>query len=419
MDAAAVFDRVRDTRLTAADRLAAAGRLSGWLEATKLALTAEIAAAGGLAEAELGDAGRLSGRSVMREMARVGVVEQAPPLRDALANGDVSVDHVDALGRALGKLDESRRGQLLDATDELVDIARGTTPERFDKVLRERVRELLTEADQEAILERQRRAVRLHIWIDQVTGMWNIRGELDPVTGELIQTALEVRHDTLYAQQVPDTAPDDPTERAAHLRGLAFADLILKGGGAIRPEVLTVTHSCTCAGNPAVEWRHPIEVPQRVLDDLFADPNTIVTNIVVRGTHVLHAPGVLNLGRTTRLANRAQRRALQAIHSTCAIEGCSVPFHRCKIHHVIWWRHGGTTDLWNLTPLCTHHHTHVHLGLIELPPPRSSPVRIRDDTGSPPELDGDVIHPVATVDGCCGHDHADPMRRAADEQSSP
>jgi predicted restriction endonuclease len=26
----------------------------------------------------------------------------------------------------------------------------------------------------------------------------------------------------------------------------------------------------------------------------------------------------------------------------------------------MWWRHGGGTDLQNLIPLCTHHHTKVH-----------------------------------------------------------
>ena len=35
-------------------------------------------------------------------------------------------------------------------------------------------------------------------------------------------------------------------------------------------------------------------------------------------------------------------------------------FDRCKIHHVLWWRHGGRTDLANLLPLCAHHHSKVH-----------------------------------------------------------
>jgi predicted restriction endonuclease len=48
------------------------------------------------------------------------------------------------------------------------------------------------------------------------------------------------------------------------------------------------------------------------------------------------------------------------MHATCAIPGCEVRYSRCKLHHLVWWRHGGRTDLSNLLPLCIHHHTKVH-----------------------------------------------------------
>ena len=107
-----------------------------------------------------------------------------------------------------------------------------------------------------------------------------------------------------------------------------------------------------------VEWGLPVEIPLRVLAELFGHGD--VHAVVIRGGVVLHAPGVLDLGRSTRLANRAQRRALRALYSTCAIPGCETHFDRCKIHHVHWWRHGGRTDLCNLLPLCAHHHSKVH-----------------------------------------------------------
>src|SRR4029077_20092743 len=81
---------------------------------------------------------------------------------------------------------------------------------------------------------------------------------------------------------------------------------------------------------------------------------------VVRDGVVLYAPGTLNLGRSTRLANRAQRRALAALYPSCAIPGCEVRFVNCKVHHVIWWDHCGRTDLINLLPLCERHHHAVH-----------------------------------------------------------
>jgi hypothetical protein len=66
----------------------------------------------------------------------------------------------------------------------------------------------------------------------------------------------------------------------------------------------------------------------------------------------------LNLGRTTRTPTRAQRRGVIARDRACI--GCGAPASRCQIHHIRWWRHGGSTDLTNLVLLCWNCHTHVH-----------------------------------------------------------
>jgi hypothetical protein len=77
---------------------------------------------------------------------------------------------------------------------------------------------------------------------------------------------------------------------------------------------------------------------------------------------VVAADGVrLYLGRETRLANRAQRRALRVLYRTCAL--CDVPFEHTQAHHVSWYgRHHGLTDIDNLLPLCSQHHHLVHEG---------------------------------------------------------
>ncbi len=102
--------------------------------------------------------------------------------------------------------------------------------------------------------------------------------------------------------------------------------------------------------------------------------------VVVRNGVVLYAPGELNLGRRTRLANRAQRRALRGLYATCAIPGCHTHYDRCTLHHVIWWRHGGRTDLDNLLPVCTRCHTRIHNDnwTIELGPNRELTLRLPD-----------------------------------------
>jgi hypothetical protein len=131
---------------------------------------------------------------------------------------------------------------------------------------------------------------------------------------------------------------------------------------------------------PRTEFSIPVEVPWRVLAELAGDTDTHA--VVVRNGVVVHAPGNLDLGRSTRLANRAQRRALRGLYATCAIPGCTTQYDRCKLHHVIWWRHGGRTDLDNLVPLCSHHHHKIHDSGWELTidPDRVLTIRFPDGT---------------------------------------
>ncbi|WP_203566449.1 HNH endonuclease [Aestuariimicrobium ganziense] len=71
---------------------------------------------------------------------------------------------------------------------------------------------------------------------------------------------------------------------------------------------------------------------------------------------------MLTLGRTVRLATRAQRRALRVRdRNTCQFPGCTTS-HHLDAHHLVPWSAGGATDLDNLILLCRRHHTFVHEG---------------------------------------------------------
>jgi len=70
---------------------------------------------------------------------------------------------------------------------------------------------------------------------------------------------------------------------------------------------------------------------------------------------------VLDLGRTQRLPNRAQRRALMARDGGCRFPGCTERRY-VEAHHVVHWIDGGPTDLANLVLLCWRHHHAVHEG---------------------------------------------------------
>ena len=69
----------------------------------------------------------------------------------------------------------------------------------------------------------------------------------------------------------------------------------------------------------------------------------------------------LYVGRARRLATAAMLVALFARAGRgCEFPGCHAAHHRSHAHHIIWWDHGGLTEILNLALLCPHHHRLIH-----------------------------------------------------------
>ncbi|HEX2894665.1 MAG TPA: DUF222 domain-containing protein [Marmoricola sp.] len=69
---------------------------------------------------------------------------------------------------------------------------------------------------------------------------------------------------------------------------------------------------------------------------------------------------ILDLGRTSRLYSRAQRKAMRIRDRRCRARGCTVPATWCEAHHLTPWAHGGKTDLDDGVLLCSFHHHRAH-----------------------------------------------------------
>jgi hypothetical protein len=357
-----------------------------FLDAAEAAMVSALKPAVSFPESAIANTSRGSIGAASKTLERADTLEATPELAAALDAAAITSGHVDAVTRATKGLDGSQREQLLNTAEELVGVAVTGTVEQFSKRLRLERKTLLANDGMDR-LEQQRRMTSMRTWVDD-DGMWNVRGRFDPLNGVRLAARLDKTIETLFAEAVPEFCPSDPVDKQGFLRAHAF--LRLCDGGAAGPVrsgraefVVVIDADAAQSVGPVAAWPIAVEVPDRVLAELAADAEKAdVVGVVVRNGVVLHAPGTLNLGRSTRLANRAQRRALRGLYSGCAIPGCGVHSDRCKLHHIVWWRHGGATDLDNLLPVCSRHHHNIHDDnwQIELGPNRELTIRFPDGT---------------------------------------
>ena len=364
-------------------------RLRSWVDGREVLLARLVAEVSSFPEKSLSEAARTSLRDAERVLERAGTVGRIPAVEVSLDAGRLSGGHVDVLTRVLRQLEPGVRSKLVDAAPYLVILGEQVSVDEFARTVRAEARRLECDSDGLDRLERQRRAVRLNSWTDRDSGMrrWGIAW--DPQTAVRLEGRLDAQVEALFHDRPPEGCPTDLLEKQSYLRAQALlAMLDGKGVRLGRPEIIVVVDHTTGAAEPVVDWGIDVELPQRVLDDLYQ--TATVHTVVVRNGTVIEAPGALNLGRTTRLANRAQRRALRGLYATCAIPGCCVRYGRTKLHHVIWWRYGGRSDLDNFLPVCEKHHQHIHNDgwLVSLGPNRELTITLPDGqimTTGPPK----------------------------------
>jgi len=295
------------------------------------------------------------------------------------------------LTRTLRQVEPEVRELLIEQAPSLLLIAEHASTDDFARTVRAEARRLERAGDGLDRLERQKRAIRFSSFLDKDTGMGRWHATWDPETMVRLESRIDQQLQAMFHDRQPECCPTDLLEKQSYLRALAVLALLDgQGGRPGKPEVIVVVDHTQPGpdGRPAVDWGLPVELPDGVLADLWSRAST--HTVVVRNGVVIKAGGDLDLGRTSRLPNRAQRRALRGQYTTCAIPGCHVRFSRTKLHHVVWWRHGGLTDLENLLPLCELHHQRVHHDgwLLTLTPNRTLTVRLPDGqvmTTGPPK----------------------------------
>ena len=278
-----------------------------------------------------------------------------PGFEDALADGDVSAEHVDVLARVTKDLSDEERLEVEAASEQLLADAQGSAWnfERRLKLLIAGIKARTRPHDDVEEAERQRAASTVKRWTDTVSGMKHTMISLDPFRDEQLHKVIDAKLAELRQDPANAKVPFE------QLKVMALLAAVSAEAGAMGvAEVVIHTDAKTfCEGRHADTMCETIDgapVPVATMHRYCCE--AAITAVIV------DADGTVRRLTEPRLANRAQRRVLAAMYSTCAHPHCTVAFSKCRIHHVDWYERGGLTVIDNMLPLCEEHHHLVHEG---------------------------------------------------------
>lgn len=341
-------------------------------------------------------------------------LQAMPEVADAVADGDVTLEHARALARLRATASEEVKAALEGgAGADLLEKARSlSAPE-----LAREAKKVAASIDARAAQERydavwRRRSVTTRRSAGGRTGAWF----LDEIGGTIVETAL----DAIVGKPAKDDVRTREQRRADALVTMASRVLQVgadRNGAQVRPHLALIvseeTWDATLRRRQAIEEadRQAIDAvagwpgaafgldadglpmtegtlatpgdPNRtrsriVLPDLPPMPNVppaeLEDHTLVPGRElerlmcdcevtriVMNAASVpLDVGRTERLYNREMRRAVTARDRHCQWPGCTIRASWCEVHHVWFFSDGGPTSVGNGCTLCVYHHHRVH-----------------------------------------------------------
>jgi hypothetical protein len=287
-----------------------------------------------------------------------------PQSVEAMDRGEIGFGHLALMARTADALSESETGRGFEET-ALLAQALEVSVSRF-RYICHHARHVDDAAgyvagEVEAV---EARKLELNAGED---GWVFVRGILDAAGGATLRTALE--------PLATRSGADDDRHRDRRLADalVELANVALDNGAvpqrASQRAHLQVTTSLETlmgmAGAPAAEMEFSLPISARMVERLACD--CTITRILLGSDSA-----VIDVGRARRVVSGSTRRALDARDRTCQWPGCERPPSSCDAHHLIYWTHGGPTDMSNLALLCHRHHWMAHEGGWHI---------ARDDTG--------------------------------------
>lgn len=351
------------------------------------------------------------GLGAARERVRVArALPELPKISRAFRKGTISYSKVRAMTRVATPANE----------ESLLNVARHGTAshvERLSRAYRRVGRSIALELEQHRHFRRTFRC-----WQDD-DDSWVIKARLTPEQGALLERALDLADQQLFAErrnepaevsaETPEApldlqAPEDGECRRADALARVLEAFLAGGGhpeeettlaaGAAHDDIEAVEHAGEWVGSRNPGWmqneapsrpsRPALNGGDRCCVHLHCTPETLKADGEDDLAELEITPGrnasvsaetsrrlscdaglvawqkdadgkTLNIGRKSRTVPPAIRRALQRRDVGCRFPGCSCT-RWVDAHHVIHWADGGPTKLDNLVLLCRFHHRKVH-----------------------------------------------------------
>lgn len=298
---------------------------------------------------------RCSPREADRKARRAVTLARLPDAADALAEGALTLEHIDTLSRAVDATSPDAV-----AASGLIEQAARRPADLAAKDAREWTRRVLTDTDRTATHRRQNAARRLSIFRGD-DGMTVLHAEFDAITGAKITNVITAETDRLYrADGGRDGAGGVRTSeqrRADALVGLLTG--AAPAGDRAAPPTPPVRNQfivlATADGREITDGRlvDGTPLPAPVLERLACGSDFF-------GAVFSGGGDPLWMGRRTRTATDAQWRMLVARDGGCG--PCGADPARCEVHHLTPWAPptNGTTDIDEMVLVCGHDHHLIH-----------------------------------------------------------
>jgi hypothetical protein len=300
------------------------------------------------------------------------VLHHFPTFADALVVGEITESHLSALSEVLFSATEEVWEALRAEEDNLLIAAGRLGPVSYRKFVTQTVIRVAAALD--VPVDRDLSAeIILNLWRDKDSGVGHLFATYDPKSFAEISAILRKAagklqfHDrTLTEKQALGRALINLlTQKSAHPGARTGAHAGAQTGGRggsgvvseVRPVVSILIDEKTLLEGPHADTiceyddgsRLPVDTAREIACTASLTP-------ILRDKWGV----VLDLGREFRYATPTQRRAMEAMYSTCFHDACETPITQCHEHHMIYWEHGGRTDMANLLPVCQTHHRWIH-----------------------------------------------------------